>query len=107
VISLGACPILRETSPITLHRRMGERHNTTYEGWCAYNRLSRHGLLLLPLQAQAERNWEFSVGAFGGKAYHSNESMKFSEGQGGIVTAGTAYDINLNDTPTFGEKLTA
>lgn len=64
-------------------------------------------LFLLPLQAQAERNWEFSVGAFGGKALHSNESMKFSDGQGGIVTEGTAYDLNLNDAPTFGGKLTA
>jgi hypothetical protein len=64
-------------------------------------------LFLLPLQAQAERNWEFSVGAFGGKAYHSNESMKFSDGEGGVVTAGTVYDINLNDAPTFGGKLTA
>jgi hypothetical protein len=64
-------------------------------------------LFLLPLQAQAERDWEFSVGAFGGKAYHSNESMKYSDGQGGVVTAGTAYDLNLNDAPTFGGKLTA
>jgi len=64
-------------------------------------------LFMLPLQAQAERDWEFSVGVFGGKAYHTNESMKFSDGQGGIVTAGTAYDIKLNDAPTFGGKLTA
>ncbi len=33
-------------------------------------------LFLLPLQAQAERDWEFSVGAFGGKAFHSNEDVK-------------------------------
>ena len=64
-------------------------------------------LFLLPLQIQAEWDWEFSVGAFGGRAYHSNESMKFSDGQGGIVTAGTAYNLNLNDTQTFGGKLTA
>lgn len=64
-------------------------------------------LFLLPLQAQAERNWEFSAGVFGGKAYHSNEEMKYSDGQGGIVTAGTAHDVNLNDAPTFGGKLTA
>ncbi len=31
-------------------------------------------LLLLPLQAQAERDWEFSVGVFGGKAYHSTKT---------------------------------
>jgi hypothetical protein len=64
-------------------------------------------LLFLPLQAQAERDWEFSVGAFGGKALHSNESMKFSDGTGGIVTSGTAHNVNLNDAPTFGGKLTA
>ena len=33
-------------------------------------------LFLLPLQAQAERDWEFSAGVFGGKAFHSNASMK-------------------------------
>jgi hypothetical protein len=71
-------------------------------------------LLLLPLQAQAERNWEFSVSAFGGKALHSSESVKISQGpviQGGVVigtyTDATANDVNLNDAPTFGGKLTA
>jgi len=64
-------------------------------------------LFLLPLQAQAERNWEFSAGVFGGKAYHSNESMKYSDGQGGIVIAGTAHGVNLNDAPTFGGNHTA
>lgn len=71
-------------------------------------------LLLLPLQAQAERDWEFSVSAFGGKALHSNESVKISEGpviQNGIVTGsysnGTGNGVNLNDAPTFGGKLTA
>lgn len=64
-------------------------------------------LFLLPLQAQAERNWEFSAGVFGGKAYHSNENMKYSDGQGGVVIAGTAHGVNLNDAPTFGGKLTA
>ena len=37
-------------------------------------------LFFLPLQAQAERNWEFSVGAFGGKAFHSNEGLKINTG---------------------------
>lgn len=64
-------------------------------------------LFLLPLLAHAERNWEFSVGAFGGKAYHSDENMKYSDGQGGVVIAGTAHGVNLNDAPTFGGKLTA
>lgn len=67
-------------------------------------------LFLLPIQAQAERNWEFSVGAFGGKALHSNESVKISEGSligGGTFTDATAHGVNLNDAPTFGGKITA
>jgi len=68
-------------------------------------------LLFLPLQAQAERNWEFSVGAFGGKALHSNESMKSTQlpdpVSGGTDYNVTAHDVNLNDSSTFGGKLTA
>jgi hypothetical protein len=67
-------------------------------------------LFLFPLQAQAERDWEFSVGAFGGKALHSNESVKSNqlpEPGGGTGYNVTAHDVNLNDAPTFGGKLTA
>ena len=64
-------------------------------------------LFLLPLQAQAERDWEFSVGAFGGKAFHSNEDAKFNAGAGTGFGPGTAYGVNLNDSPTFGAKITA
>jgi hypothetical protein len=64
-------------------------------------------LLLLPLQAQAERNWEFSVGAFGGGAFHSNEDMKFSSGDNGFHVHGTVHGVTLNDSGTFGGKLTA
>jgi len=64
-------------------------------------------LFLLPLQAQAERDWEFSVGAFGGKAFHSNEDVKFNFGAGSGFTTGTAHGVNLNDSPTFGAKVTA
>jgi len=64
-------------------------------------------LFLMPLQAQAERDWEFSVGAFGGKAFNSNEDVKFNFGQGSGFTTGTAYGVNLNDSPTFGAKVTA
>ena len=52
-------------------------------------------LFLLPLQAQAERNWEFSVGAFGGNAFHSNEDLKINGGQGNVVVTGTAHQVNL------------
>ena len=86
-------------------------HGTTYLRAIV---LAITALFLLPLQAQAERDWEFSVSAFGGKALHSNESAKISQGpviQGGIVTGtyndATANDVNLNDAPTFGGKLTA
>ncbi|TMQ29987.1 MAG: hypothetical protein E6K65_06920 [Nitrospirae bacterium] len=64
-------------------------------------------LFLLPLQAQAERNWEFSVGAFGGKAFHSNEDVKINFGAGSGFTTGTSHGVNLNDSPTFGAKVTA
>ena len=64
-------------------------------------------LFLLPLQAQAERNWEFSVGAFGGKAFNSNEDVKINFGEGSGATTGTAHGVNLNDSPTFGAKVTA
>ena len=64
-------------------------------------------LFLLPLQAQAERNWEFSVGAFGGKAFNSNEDVKINFGEGSGFTTGTAHGVNLNDSPTFGAKITA
>ena len=64
-------------------------------------------LFLLPLQAQAERNWEFSAGVFGGKAFHSNEDLEINFGQGSAFTTGTAHGVNLNDSPTFGAKVTA
>ncbi len=64
-------------------------------------------LLLLPLQAQAERNWEFSVGAFGGKAFNSNEDVKINFGEGSGFTTGTAHGVSLNDSSTFGAKVTA
>ena len=64
-------------------------------------------LFLLPLHAQAERNWEFSVGAFGGQAYHSNEDMKINSGDNGDPFHGTIHGITLNDSGTLGGKLTA
>ncbi len=64
-------------------------------------------LLLLPLQAQAERDWEFSVGAFGGKAYHSDEDLKINSGDIVDPWHGTVHGVQLNDSGTFGGKLTA
>ena len=68
-------------------------------------------LFLLPLQAQAERDWEFSVGAFGGKALHSNESMKSTQlpdASGGTDYNVTAHGVNLNCllqlVKTFGRR---
>jgi hypothetical protein len=48
-------------------------------------------LFLLPLQAQAERNWEFSVGAFEGKAFHSDEDVKINSGDNGDPWHGTIH----------------
>ena len=64
-------------------------------------------LFLLPLQAQAERDWEFSVGAFGGGAFHSNEDLKINYGDPGFPVHGTVHGVTLNDSGTFGGKLTA
>jgi len=44
-----------------MYGRMGERHGTTYLGWRASNLLGSHGFIPPALQAQVERNWEFSV----------------------------------------------
>ena len=67
---------------------MGEQHGTTYLGCVRAIVLAVTALFLLPLQAQAERDWEFSVGAFGGKAFHSNENLKINGGQGSVVVTG-------------------
>jgi len=64
-------------------------------------------LFLLPLQAQAERNWEFSVGVFGGKAFHSDEDLKINSGDNGDPFHGTVKGVTLNESGTFGGKLTA
>ena len=64
-------------------------------------------LFLLPLQAQAERNWEFSVGAFGGKAFHSNEDMNINSGDNGDPFHGMIHGVTLNDSGTYGGKLSA
>ena len=64
-------------------------------------------LFLLPLQAYAERNWEFSVGAFGGKAFHSDADLKLSVSNIPDPWHGTVHGVTLNDSGTFGGKLTA
>lgn len=63
-------------------------------------------LFSLPLQAQAERDWEFSVGAFGGKAFHSDQDLKINFVDGD-PWHGTVHGVTLNDSGTFGGKLTA
>ena len=61
-------------------------------------------LYLLPLQAQVERNWEFSLGAFGGKVSHSNEDITFNVGEGSGFTTGAVHGVVVNDAPTFGAR---
>ena len=63
--------------------------------------------LALPPQAQAERDWEFSLGAFGGKAFHSNSDMKINSGANGDPWWGTVHGVTLNDSGTFGGKVSA
>ncbi|HJT22902.1 MAG TPA: outer membrane beta-barrel protein [Nitrospira sp.] len=58
----------------------------------------------------AERNWEFSIAGFGGKAFHSNQDIQVS--QVNLAGGGTGFDttvhgVQLNDSGTFGAKLTA
>ena len=88
---------------------MGERHGATYLGWAGVQAivLAITALFLLPLQAQAERNWEFSVGWFGGEAFHSNQDMKINSGDNGDPFHGTVHGVTLNDSGTFRGKLTA
>ena len=86
---------------------MGEQLGATYLDWCANNRLAITALILLPLQAQAERDWEFSAGVFGGKAFHSDEDTKINSGDIVDPWHGTIYGVTLNDSGTFGGKLTA
>jgi hypothetical protein len=64
-------------------------------------------LFLLPLQAQAEWNWVFSAGAFGGKAFPSNQDMKINSGDNGDPFHGTVQGVTLNDSGTCGGTLTA
>ena len=64
-------------------------------------------LFFLPLQAQAEGNWEFSAGVFGGKAFHSDQDLKINSGDNGDPFHGTIHGVTLNDSGTFGGKLTA
>jgi hypothetical protein len=65
-------------------------------------------LFLLPLQAQAERDWEFSVGGSGGRAFnYNNEDVKINAGEGTGFGQVTAHGVNLNDSGAFGAKITA
>ncbi|ALA56648.1 hypothetical protein [Nitrospira moscoviensis] len=68
-------------------------------------------LTALPLnEAQAERKWEFSFGAFGGRAYHANTTARFNYA---ITPAGfepvdaKAIGLNFDNSDSFGAKLTA
>ena len=47
------------------------------------------------------------MGAFGGQAYHSNEDMKINSGDSGFPVHGTVHGVTLNNSRTFGGKLTA
>lgn len=60
--------------------------------------------------AAAERNWEFSFGAFGGKAYHANTTERFNYANtpaGFEPVDAKAIGLNFDNSGTFGAKLTA
>ena len=86
---------------------MGEQHGTTYLGWCASNRLGNHGSTPPAATGSSERDWEFSAGVFGGKAFHSNEDMKINSGDDGDPFHRMIHGVTLNDSGTFRGKLTA
>lgn len=74
--------------------------------------VSTASVLLLASHAMAERNWEFSVGAFGGKAYHAESTARFNY----LTNLGTGLvesvdakgrGVLFDDSKTFGAKLTA
>jgi hypothetical protein len=64
-------------------------------------------VFLLPLQAQAKLNWEFSVVRVRRKSLSSSQDMKINSGDNGDPSHGTVHGVQLNDSGTLGDKLTA
>jgi hypothetical protein len=65
--------------------------------------------LCIARPAGAEQ-WEFSFGAFGGKAYHANTTgrLNWAGTPGGFEPVdGKAIGLNFDNSQTFGGKLTA
>lgn len=69
-------------------------------------------LLVSATPADAERNWEFSIGGYGGWAFHGDTTLQFNQGtnlstlQVEPVDA-KATNVRFEDNTTFGAKLTA
>jgi len=69
-------------------------------------------LLVSATPAAAERNWEFSIGGYGGWAFHGDTTLQFNQGtnlsmlQVEPVDA-KATNVRFEDNTTFGAKLTA
>ncbi|MDR4465682.1 MAG: hypothetical protein MRJ66_15595 [Nitrospira sp.] len=69
-------------------------------------------LLVSAAPAAAERNWEFSIGGYGGWAFHGDTTLQFNQGtnlstlQVEPVDA-KATNVRFEDNTTFGAKLTA
>jgi hypothetical protein len=60
--------------------------------------------------AQAHQDWEFSLGAFGGRAYHANTTGRFtyaSTPAGFEPVDAKAVGLNFDNSQTFGGKFTA
>jgi len=61
--------------------------------------------------AWAERNWEFSVGGFGGQAFHEDTDVRFNYGFTSTgfepVSGARALGLRFEDSATYGAKFTA
>ena len=66
---------------------------------------SRH--FLLPATGSSRKRLDAFSGRVRGKAYHSNQDIKINSGDNGNPFHGTVHGVQLNDSGTFGGKLTA
>lgn len=67
-------------------------------------------ILFAASPAVADRDWEFSFGAYGGKAFHANTTGKFNyltTPAGFEAVDAKGHGIKFDDSGTFGAKLTA
>lgn len=67
-------------------------------------------LLILATSAKAERDWDFSAGGFGGRAFHADTTLRHTHGVtpfGFERVNATAKGLRFEDSQTFDVKLNA